>query len=135
MILKRMVLAVSQRPLTLILLQKYRDTYGRRIVIQIGGVYATLCQEEGILLQRYAIEMGGVSRYFSKVSGSGVDFRERPPGLFQHVLTVLVFWFQVLLMPGSQASSRSLGVWTGTCFITPFEQTLGSAAPAPLPPV
>ena len=42
-------------------------------MIQIGGVYTTLCQEEGILLQKYAIEMGGVSRYFSKVSGSGVD--------------------------------------------------------------
>ena len=24
-------------------------------------------------MQKYAIEMGGVSRYFSKVSGSGVD--------------------------------------------------------------
>ena len=42
-----------QRPLTLILLQKYRDTNGRRIVIQIGGVYTTFCQEEGILLQKY----------------------------------------------------------------------------------
>ena len=61
-----------QRPLTLILLKKYRDTNGRRIAIQIGGVYTTFCQEEGILLQKYAIEMGGVSRYFSKVSGSGV---------------------------------------------------------------
>ena len=42
-------------------------------MIQIGGVYTTFCQEGGILLQKYAIEMGGVSRYFSKVSGSGVD--------------------------------------------------------------
>ena len=34
-------------------------------MIQIGGVKNTIfCQEEG---------MGGVSRYFSKVSGSGVD--------------------------------------------------------------
>ena len=41
-------------------------------MIQIVGVYTTFCQEEGILLQKYAIEMGGVSRYFSKVSGSGV---------------------------------------------------------------
>ena len=44
---------MSQRPLTLILLQKYRDTNGRRIVIQIGGIYTTLCQEKGILLQKY----------------------------------------------------------------------------------
>ena len=36
-------LGVFQRPLTLILLQKYRDTNGRRIVIQIGGVYTTFC--------------------------------------------------------------------------------------------
>ena len=47
------LLGVSQQPLTLILLQKYRDTNGRRIVIQIGGVYTTFFQEEGILLQKY----------------------------------------------------------------------------------
>ena len=55
----------------------YRDTNGRRIVIQIGGVcvYTTFCQGGGMLLQKkIAIEMGGVSRCFSKVSGSGVDF-------------------------------------------------------------
>ena len=46
-------LGVFQRPLTLILLQKYRDTNGRRIVIQIGGVYTTFCQKRGILLQKY----------------------------------------------------------------------------------
>ena len=32
---------------------KYRDTNGRRIAIQIGGVYTTFCQGEGILLQKY----------------------------------------------------------------------------------
>ena len=42
-------------------------------MIQIGSVYTTFCQAEGILWQKYAIEMGGVSQYFSKVSGSGVD--------------------------------------------------------------
>ena len=69
----RVTLGVFQQPLTLILPQKYRDTNGSRIVIQIGGVYTTFCQEKGILWQKYAIEMGDVSRYFSKVSGSGVD--------------------------------------------------------------
>ena len=44
---------VSQRPLTLILLQTCRDTNGRHMVIQIGGVYTTFCQEEGIRLQKY----------------------------------------------------------------------------------
>ena len=42
-----------QRPLTLILPKKYRDTNGRRIAIQIGGVYTTFYQEEGILLPKY----------------------------------------------------------------------------------
>ena len=50
-----MILGVFQRPLTLILLQKYRDRNGRRIVIQIGVVYTTFFQEGGILLQKYAI--------------------------------------------------------------------------------
>ena len=49
-----MPLGVSQRPLTLILLQKYRDTNGSRIVIQIGRcVYTILCGAEDILLQKY----------------------------------------------------------------------------------
>ena len=42
-----------QQPLTRILLHKYPDTNGSRIVIQIGGVYATFCQEEGTLLQKH----------------------------------------------------------------------------------
>ena len=42
-----------QRPLTLKLQQKHRDAYGRRIAIQIGLVYTTFCQEEGILLQKH----------------------------------------------------------------------------------
>ena len=45
----------------------------RRIVIQIGGVYTTFCHREGIHLQKYAIEMGGVSRYF--LTGIGVRGR------------------------------------------------------------
>ena len=52
-LVRRQELGMSQRPLTLILLQKHRDTNGRRIVIQIGGVYTTFCQREGILLQKY----------------------------------------------------------------------------------
>ena len=42
-------------------------------MIQIGAVCTTFCQEEGILCKSIAIEMGGASRYLSKVSGSGVD--------------------------------------------------------------
>ena len=36
-----------------LLLQKHRDASGRRIVIQIGGVKTTFCEEEGILAQKY----------------------------------------------------------------------------------
>ena len=63
-----LVLTLGTTLCNLILLQKFRYTNGRRIVIDIGDVYATFCQEEGILLQSIAIEMGGVSRHFSKAS-------------------------------------------------------------------
>ena len=53
LVFSRFLLGVSQRPLTLILLQKYRDTNWRRIAIQIGGAYTTFCQAEGILLQEH----------------------------------------------------------------------------------
>ena len=33
--------------------EKYRDTNGRRIAIQIGGVHTTFCQEGDMLLQTY----------------------------------------------------------------------------------
>ena len=44
-------------------------------MIQIGGVYTTFCQEEVFWGggKNVAIEMGGVSLYFSNVSGSGVN--------------------------------------------------------------
>ena len=59
---------------TLIPPQKHRDTNGSRVLIQIGGVYATFTQEEGISsCKSVVIEMGSISRYFSQVSGSGVD--------------------------------------------------------------
>ena len=65
-----------------------------------------------------AIEMGGVPRYFFTWIGVRGRFdspddicswpiRERQSGFIQLVLTVLVFWFRVLLMmPASRASSR-----------------------------
>ena len=44
------------------------------MTVEIGGIYKTFCQNEAIILHKSnAIEMGGVSRYSSKVSGSGVD--------------------------------------------------------------
>ena len=47
-----------QRPLTLILLQKYRDTNGSCIVIQIGDAYTSVCAKKGILLQKYCDRNG-----------------------------------------------------------------------------
>ena len=55
-------------------MQKYRNTNGRRIVIQIRGVYIVRSANgRAYFCKSIAIEMGGVSRYFAKVSGSGVD--------------------------------------------------------------
>ena len=67
------LLGVSQRPLTLILLQS--------IAIHKGGVsrYKLVvyilpsAKRRAYFCKSIAIEMGGVSRYFSKVLGSGVD--------------------------------------------------------------
>ena len=39
---------------------------------------------------------------------AGKTIGERPPGLLQHVLTVLVFWSWVLLLPRLPSWSRSL---------------------------
>ena len=46
-------LGVFQQSPTLMLLQKYHDTNGSRIVIQIGGVCTTFCQEDSMLLQKF----------------------------------------------------------------------------------
>ena len=42
-------------------------------MIQIGGVYTTFCQEEGILLQKYRDRNGRCIAILLKVSRSGVD--------------------------------------------------------------
>ena len=42
-------------------------------MIQIGGVFTTVCHKDGGILwaKSIATEVGGASRYFSKVSGQG----------------------------------------------------------------
>ena len=66
---------------------------------------------------------------FSNFSGPPKSLREIPPGLLQHVLTVLVFWSWVLLLPRLPPSSRSLRLfpWASFCFTGPWT-LLGSAA-------
>ena len=60
----------SNDPLTPIRLQKHRDTNGRRIVIQIGGVYTTFWQEEEKLLQEYRDRNGRcIAILFKKYRG------------------------------------------------------------------
>ena len=63
-------------------------------------------------------------------------FGARPPGLIWHVLTVLVFWFRVLL-PGSRASFWSIRVrpLTIICFMAPSSKFLDPLPPTPRPPV
>ena len=65
-------LEVFRRPLTLILLQQYRNRNGSHIVIQIGGVYTIFCQEEGILLQKYRDRNGRcIAILFKSISVRG----------------------------------------------------------------
>ena len=78
-------LGVFQRPLNLILLQRYRDTNGSRIVIQIGGVYhATFCHMEGIFLQKYRARNGRRSVMLFKSIGvrGRFDSPELSSGIF-----------------------------------------------------
>ena len=58
-----------------------------------------------------------------------LEIREIPPGLLQHVLTVLVFWSWVLLLPRLPPWSRSLRLfpWASIYFTGPWT-LLGSAA-------
>ena len=65
-------LGMFQRPLTLILPQKYHDTNGRRSVTQSGGLYATFCPKEGILLQKYRDRNGRrIAKCFKNVGVRG----------------------------------------------------------------
>ena len=43
-------------------------------MIQIGGVYTTFWQEEGILVQKYRDRNGRCIAILFKVSGSGIDW-------------------------------------------------------------
>ena len=52
---------------TRILLRKYHDTTGSRIVIHVGGAKKT--SKRAYFCRSIAIEMGGVLRYFSKSIG------------------------------------------------------------------
>ena len=81
-------------------------------MIQIGGVYTTFCQEDGILLQKYAIEMGGVSRYFSKVSGSGV------------ASTLLILASRDVIISGQTCGSKLQRVFTfgDACWLPKLSQ-------------
>ena len=83
---------VSQRPLTLILLQKYRDTNGRRIVIQVGGVYTTFCQEEDILFKSI-----------------GVRGRFDSPDRMHTVEKILVYWVAVLVFFTESKDKKIMG--------------------------
>ena len=80
------VLGVFQRPLTLTLLQAYHDINASPVVIQIGGVYTTFCQEEGILLQKYRDRNGRCSATLFKSIGVGGRF-DSPECVRAHVRT------------------------------------------------
>ena len=72
---------------------------------------------------------------FSRIWRAG--FRERPPGLIQHVLTVLAFWSWVLLLPWLPPSSRSLRAfpWASILLHGPLDICLDLLPAPPLPPV
>ena len=68
---------------------------------------------------------------------SNTTIKERPPGLIQHVLTVLVFLSWVLLLPWPPPSSRSLRLcpWASPLLHGPLDICLDLLPAAPPPPV
>ena len=76
------------------------------------------------------------SNHFEPI-GLDLNFRARPPGLIQHVLTVLVFCSWVLLLPRLPPSSRSLRLfpWASILLHGPLGICLDLLPAAPLPPV
>ena len=107
-------LGVSQRPLTLILLRKYRDTNGRHIVIQIGGVYSTFCQEEGIHWPKYRDRNGRCIAILFKSIGI------RCCTVSQHVIRCLGCRFASQM---SERSSRQLARRAVTHSLFPGESS------------
>ena len=63
-------------------------------------------------------------------SGCQSPIRETPPGLLQHVLTVLVFWSWVLLLPRLPPWSRSLRLfhWASILLYGPLDIAPHSSA-------
>ena len=69
-------------------------------------------------------KMGEIHMNFSRFGPFfGLVFREIPPGLLQHVLTVLVFWSWVLLLSWLPPWSRSLRwfPWASILLYRPLE--------------
>ena len=65
-------LGVSPRSLTPILLQKYRDTNGRCMLYKWVVYIRLSSKKRAYFCKSIAIEMGSVSRYFTKIWGWGV---------------------------------------------------------------
>ena len=68
--------------------EKYHDTNGRHIVIQIGCVYTTFCLKEGMLWPKYRDRNGRCIAILFKSIGVGwillnKTLREAKPGGFQ----------------------------------------------------
>ena len=91
------VIVVGGVPTTLILLQckgeAYRDT-------KSGPEYTTSTKKRTDFCNSIAIEMGGVSRHFSKVSGSGVN-----------VTFLMLFWQWLLFCCSCDPCKRSWGAF------------------------
>ena len=112
--LVRAKLGVFQRLQTLMLLQKHRDTNGRRIVIQIGGVYTTFSRE-GILLQEHRGRNGCIAILFYSIRVRGrCDFPD-----LQNCSYCSFQNFHSLTSKGNHDSLLS------PCITWKYQQTLG----------
>ena len=80
----------------LMLLQKYRDTTGSRIVIHM----LLSAKTRAYVCKSVAIKMGGVLRYFSTASGSVIDLSLSASSKRSRICTAPFEWDQAAVFPG-----------------------------------
>ena len=96
-----------------------------------------LCHQKGKTLQKCGIPCLCLTSKEKKIRAHTPTIRERPPGLLQHVLTVLVFWSWVLPLTRLAPSSRSLRLclWASILLYGPVDIAWDLLPAAPPPPV
>ena len=91
-------------PLALNCQKGHTSQHLRCINISLPRFFGSFCKRKPSMPITFLVLEGGILGF----GGEVLIFREMPPVLLQHVLTVLVFWSWVLRLPRLPPRSRSL---------------------------